>query len=142
MGEILGYRVILYKCILEERRQGSSCFLGNDEHVEGKAGLHPYTAASLPIIQEGFQRLKTLLEDLPSEFSYAVEFRHHSWFRNDMFVMLRDKNVALAWSEIRYAKVPAVLTPDIIYLRLVRYRSIPEEEFRKVMNDRPTEISY
>ncbi|MGC8618668.1 MAG: DUF72 domain-containing protein, partial [Thermoplasmata archaeon] len=35
--------------------------------------------------KEGFPRLKTFLEDLPPGFSYAIEFRHDSWFRDDMF---------------------------------------------------------
>lgn len=42
--------------------------------------------------KDGFPRLKTLLEDLPSEFNYAVEFRHDSWFRGDTFFLLRERN--------------------------------------------------
>ena len=48
----------------------------------------------------------------------------------------------LAWSEIPYAKVPAVLRSDTVYLRLVGDRSIPEEEFGKVIGDRSVVIGY
>jgi len=91
---------------------------------------------------EGYPRLKQLLERLPSNPKFAVEFRHDSWFRDEVFFLLREKGVTLAWSEIPMAKVPSVITSDTVYLRLVGDRSIPEEQFGNVIKDRTSEIEY
>ncbi len=92
--------------------------------------------------KEGYKSLKLLLEGLPSNFSYAVEMRHDSWFVDETFFMLRDNNASLTWSEIPYAKVPPVLTSDSVYLRLVGDRYINEEEFGKVQRERSKEIGF
>ena len=91
---------------------------------------------------EGHRNLKSLVEELPSDFRYAVEFRHNSWFVDDTFFTLRENKVCLAWAETPYAKVPPVITTDSVYLRLVGDRTINEEEFGKVLRDRSKEIEY
>ena len=92
--------------------------------------------------QEGYKNLKSLVEELPSDFRYAVEFRHNSWFVDDTFFMLSENKMGLVWSEIPYSKVPPITTTDFVYLRLVGDRSIDEEEFGKVLRDRSKEIEY
>ncbi len=92
--------------------------------------------------KEGYKNLKSLIEELPRNFKYAVEMRHDSWFVDDTFFLLRDSGVTLVWSEIPYAKVPPVLTSDTVYLRFVGDRSIGEEEFGKVLRERNQEIGY
>ena len=92
--------------------------------------------------QEGYKNLKSFVEELPSDFRCAVEFRHNSWFVDDTFFMLRENKMGLAWSEIPFSKVPPITTTDFVYLRLVGDRSINEEEFGKVLRDRSKEIEY
>ncbi|MGC8561633.1 MAG: DUF72 domain-containing protein [Thermoplasmata archaeon] len=90
--------------------------------------------------EEGYKNLKNLIDNLPSGPSYSVEMRHDSWFVDDTFSMLRERRVGVAWSEIPYAHVPAVVTSDTVYLRFVGDRSIRENEFGKVLKDRSVEI--
>jgi uncharacterized protein YecE (DUF72 family) len=88
----------------------------------------------------GKEWLKSLLEELPSGFRYAIEFRHNSWFQEYTYSTLRNHEVALVWSEIPYAKVPAALTTDMIYLRLVGDRSIIDSKIGTLQKDRSKEI--
>ena len=84
--------------------------------------------------------IKIFLRNLPNGVRYAVEFRHNSWFHEFTYSMLRNHEITLAWSEIPYATVPAVLTSDQIYLRLVGDRSIRDSEIGSVQKDRSAEI--
>ena len=35
-----------------------------------------------------------------SEFRYAIEFRHKSWFDKSVYKLLSDNNICLAWSQL------------------------------------------
>ncbi len=86
--------------------------------------------------EEGYDRLKSFISVLPSYFSYAVEFRHGSWFTDDVYSMLSDSGITLAWSELHGLAPHMDLTSDSVYLRLVGDRSIPEEKFGTAQKDR------
>lgn len=89
---------------------------------------------------KGSEWIKIFLRNLPNEVRYAVEFRHNSWFHEFTYSMLRNHEITLTWSEIPYAEIPAVLTSDEIYLRLVGDRSIRDSEIGSVQKDRGVEI--
>ena len=89
---------------------------------------------------KGREWISILLRNLPSGVRYAVEFRHNSWFHEFTYSMLRNHEITLTWSEIPYAEIPAVLTSDEIYLRLVGDRSIGDSEIGTVLKDRSAEI--
>ena len=44
----------------------------------------------------GFDPLKTLVKELPTDIKFAVEFRHQSRFRKESYSVLRDFNVTMA----------------------------------------------
>ena len=75
---------------------------------------------------------------LDPKVRHAIEFRHKSWFRDDVYAMLRDKNVAMAWTENQYVTSPPVVTADFVYVRLVGDRDI--EEFKETVKDRSKEM--
>ena len=91
--------------------------------------------------QRDFHSLKGFLEILPNEFEYAVEFRHPSFFRDDVYTTLEKSNVTLAWSEIPMTKNPGVSTSPKAYLRLVGDRSIKDEDFGRIQKDRDHEMT-
>ena len=66
-------------------------------------------------------RLRDFLEQLPSKRQSAFEFRHQSWFEDDVFDLLRHHNIALCIAEAEDdLDVPFIATADWGYLRLRR----------------------
>jgi len=50
----------------------------------------------------------------------AFEFRHESWFDDEIFEMLRKQNIALCIADTEKLETPKVSTSDYGYLRLRR----------------------
>lgn len=63
-------------------------------------------------------RLAALLGLIPPGIACAVEFRHASWFTDDVYERLRANNAALCIADHDSGATPAVATADFGYLRL------------------------
>src|SRR5436309_3302152 len=72
------------------------------------------------------------------KYPHAIEFRHKSWFRDDVYKLLRDRNVTMVWSENQYLRTPTDVTSDEVYLRMVGDREITE--FKEVQKDKSAEM--
>jgi len=70
-------------------------------------------------------KLEAFLSHLPSEFRYAVEFRHRSWVdQPDALELLRSLNMGLAMAHHPwYARIRG-MTTDFAYLRLLGRRDV------------------
>ena len=68
--------------------------------------------------------LKIFLGQIDQKYAHAIEFRNKSWWKPETYKLLRDNNVALAWSENQYSNTPTEATSDIAYLRMVGDRDI------------------
>ncbi len=86
--------------------------------------------------QDGFEKLRDFLKILPTDIGFAVEFRHDSWFDEDVYSALSESGVALAWSEVPMTSSSTYLTTDTAYIRLVGDRSIDGKDFGTVQKDR------
>jgi uncharacterized protein YecE (DUF72 family) len=76
--------------------------------------LPPYSKKDVP-------RLRAFLGLLPSQLRAAFEFRHPSWFDDEVFGLLRDHRAALCVADADGdLEVPLVATTDWGYLRLRR----------------------
>ena len=64
--------------------------------------------------------LASFLEDLPPGMRAAFEFRHASWFDDEVFALLKGKNIALCLADSENLATPVVATADYGYLRLRR----------------------
>ena len=74
-----------------------------------------------PNFKKDLPRLSSFLALLPSRRRMAFEFRHQSWFDDEVFGLLRDYRVALCIADAESAlKVPFMATADWGYLRLRR----------------------
>jgi uncharacterized protein YecE (DUF72 family) len=72
-----------------------------------------------PNMQNEVSRLRAFLSLLPSRRRAAFEFRHQSWFDDDVFEALHDREVALCIAEADdEVKTPFVATAGWGYLRL------------------------
>ena len=68
----------------------------------------------------GLKDLEKFIAELKTGFRYAVEFRHKSWFKPDVYQLLRSNNVAMCWSINQYVMdSPKELTSNFIYNRMV-----------------------
>jgi len=77
-------------------------------------------------IGSGRPALEAFIDQLPSGYRYAIEFRHRSWFTPETYAWLTDRGIALCWSESDYVEVPPVVTTDFVYLRFIGDRSLPK----------------
>jgi uncharacterized protein YecE (DUF72 family) len=62
--------------------------------------------------------LRDFLGSLPADLPSAFEFRHASWFGDETYEALREKNVAVCVAEAEKLAVPVVFTADRGYFRL------------------------
>jgi len=72
------------------------------------------------------------------KYPHAIEFRHKSWFRDDVYRLLRDRNIAMVWTENQYLRSPTDVTADFIYLRMVGDRELTE--FKETQRDKIAEM--
>jgi len=73
-----------------------------------------------PNLKKDLPRLEAFLETLPQGAKAAFEFRHASWFEDDVFAALRSRGAALCLAEDEELATPVVATADWGYLRLRR----------------------
>jgi len=82
--------------------------------------------------------MKGFVGQLDNEIRHAIEFRHPSWFRDDVYALLRERGISMAWSQNQYVNTPPVATSDFLYLRLVGERDI--DKFSETVKDRSREM--
>lgn len=71
-----------------------------------------------PNLKKDIERLKGFLGYLPPDRRYTFEFRHESWWDEDVFSVLRDRDIAMCISERAELHCPVVCTASWGYLRL------------------------
>jgi uncharacterized protein YecE (DUF72 family) len=71
-----------------------------------------------PNFKKAPERLRALLPLVPRGLRCAFEFRHPSWFAEDVFEVLRAGNAALCIADTDEATTPLVRTADFGYFRL------------------------
>ena len=84
-----------------------------------------------PNIKADAALLRDFLALLPRNFKAAFEFRHASWFAEDIYQALRDHNATLCVAETEKLTTPEVRTADYIYFRF-REPSYSSEEVKRL----------
>lgn len=85
-----------------------------------KKRLGPILFQLPPNFKKDVERLGGLLELLPKGCKAAVEFRHPSWFDDEVYALLRKRKAALCVAEADDLETPLVATAGWGYLRLRR----------------------
>jgi uncharacterized protein YecE (DUF72 family) len=62
-------------------------------------------------------RLASFLDMLPARRRYAFEFRHPSWFKDDILDLLSEHDVSLCLADHHQAPAPWVATASHVYVR-------------------------
>jgi uncharacterized protein YecE (DUF72 family) len=73
-----------------------------------------------PSLQLEFDRLRSLLEVLPTAMQAAFEFRHASWFIPEVFELLDSVGAALVWPDTPGRRFSLPLTGGWAYIRFHR----------------------
>ena len=71
-----------------------------------------------PNFAKDLGRLGDLLTQFPPDVRAACEFRHASWWSDDVFELLRSTNTALCVADTEEGTTPLVATADFGYVRL------------------------
>jgi uncharacterized protein YecE (DUF72 family) len=71
-----------------------------------------------PHFRKDASRLGDVLGQVPPDLRCAFEFRHESWFADDVYERLRSRNAALCIVDHEDGSTPEVATADWGYLRL------------------------
>jgi uncharacterized protein YecE (DUF72 family) len=82
------------------------------------AKLGPILFQLPPNFKKQIDRLERLLARVPADLRYAFEFRHPSWFSDDVYRLLGGANAALCIADTEQGTTPLVATADFGYLRL------------------------
>jgi uncharacterized protein YecE (DUF72 family) len=82
--------------------------------------------------KKGLKKLEALIHTLDPDFRYAIEVRRKSWFDKQVYKLLSDNNICLAWSQLDTIQTPPELTSDFVYLRFIGDRSIDKKNFGRV----------
>ena len=85
------------------------------------AKLGPILFQLPPHLKKDIDRLRAFLALLPRDRRFTMEFRHESWFDEEVVAELRDRDVALCVSEQDDFKSPMLATATWGYLRLHRF---------------------
>jgi len=109
-------------------------FLGTAEAMGGKLG--PLLFQLPPFLKKDLARLRSFLELVPAGRRTAFEFRHASWFDDEVTAALRERKAALCTADTEEGGAAAEVTPtaDWGYLRL--RRADYDEEHLRVWADR------
>jgi uncharacterized protein YecE (DUF72 family) len=84
------------------------------------AGLGAFLFQLPPNLKKDAQRLRDFLTLLPDGVRAAFEFRHGSWFDDEIYAELRAGNAALCIADTLDGTTPVEATADWGYLRLRR----------------------
>lgn len=131
-------RKITHEHVLRPTREAMEWFFRSIGELHSKVGLLVVQLPPFLRRDDGMDRLLFFLDGLPKEYRYAVEFRHDSWMRADVFDALRKRDVALVWNEVQYMHTAPEVTADFVYLRFIGDRSL--KELGRIQIDRTAEM--
>ena len=74
-----------------------------------------------PNMKKDLPRLEAFLALLPADRRYTIEFRHNTWFEDDVFDLLKSRDIPLCLIDQEDFAAPLVSTASWGYVRLHRF---------------------
>ena len=93
-------------------------FVASLQPLDAEKKLGPVLFQLPPYLKCDVALLKDFITALPRTLRSAFEFRHVSWFTDEVYEAMRAANVALCQAESEKLETPDVQTADFAYLRL------------------------
>jgi uncharacterized protein YecE (DUF72 family) len=116
---------ITHRLRLKDASEALSFFLGAAATLGARLG--PLLFQLPPNLKKDFDRLAAFLDLLPPGIRAAFEFRHESWFDDDVYEALRAHRAALCIADDEKLTTPLVSTADWGYFRLRRLDYAPDQ---------------
>ena len=85
------------------------------------AKLGPILFQLPPNLKKDFDRLNAFVALLPPDRRFTIEFRHESWFTDDVYDLLKSRDIPLCIIEQEEFSAPVVATASWGYARLHRF---------------------
>lgn len=114
---IKAHQVITHIKRLKNAEDFVKRFFGTIEPLANAGKLGPVLFQLPPNMKADPQLLNDFLAILPRGIPVAFEFRHESWFADDIFSCLKASNRALCIAETEERVTPDVVTADFAYYR-------------------------
>ncbi len=102
-------------------------FLSTIEPLVRAEKLGPLLFQLPPNLKADSKLLEEFLATLPRAAASAFEFRHASWFTDEIFNLLKSHNRALCVAETEERVTPDVVTADFCYYRYRKPTYTPDE---------------
>ena len=112
-------------------------FLSTIEPLARAGKLGPVLFQLPPNLKADAKLLEDFMSIVPRAVPSAFEFRHESWFSDEVFDLLKKNNRALCIAETEERVTPDVVTADFCYYRYRKPSYTPEE--RRAMVSRIVE---
>ena len=103
---------------LKNAGEATELFLRMIDPLRTARRLGPILFQLPPAVKCDVELLRTYLDLLPAGMRYAFEFRHKSWLADEVYALLRERNISLCVAESEKLEVPEVITADFVYYRL------------------------
>jgi len=102
-------------------------FLSTIEPLARAGKLGPVLFQLPPNMKADPKLLEDFMAAIPKVIQTAFEFRHESWFGDDIFALLKQHNRALCIAESEERATPDVVTADFCYYRYRKPEYSPDE---------------
>ena len=117
----------------------TSDFVRSLQPLDEEKKLGPVLFQLPPFLTCDLALLKDFLATLPRSLRVAFEFRHETWFSEEVYAALREANAALCNAESEKLETPDVQTADFAYLRLRKQEYSAQE--RQALEQRIARLS-
>ena len=112
-------RITHFARLKPESQSAVEFLLKNTSSLASRLG--PILFQLPPNLQKDTDRLRAFIDTLPADRRYTIEFRHESWFEDDVFDALRARDIPLCITEQPEFAAPVVSTASWGYARLHRF---------------------
>ena len=133
---IKAHRKITHILRLRGAAELTADFVASLQPLAAAQKLGPVLFQLPPFLKCDAGLLRDFLVSWPRHVRATFEFRHASWFCDEVYAALREANVALCLAESDKLETPGVQTADFLYLRLRK----PEYSLRELQR-RVTELA-
>jgi uncharacterized protein YecE (DUF72 family) len=131
---IKAHQKITHVARLRDVADFTSDFLRSLQPLDEEKKLGPVLFQLPPFLKRDVALLSDFLAALPRSLRAAFEFRHESWFSEEVYGALRSANAALCNAESEKLETPDVQTANFAYLRLRKQEYSAKE--RKALEQR------
>jgi uncharacterized protein YecE (DUF72 family) len=112
------HMIITHSLKLANADEFTRTFLNSLQPLAEHRRLGPILFQLAPSFKADAAVLAGFVKIIPDNLRIAFEFRNESWFDEEIYRILRDKNAGLCLAENEKLETPRVLTADFAYLRL------------------------